>query len=430
MLFDISNMNSMEQDKKRKPFDDVTNTNVDAVIYDEKDEKRWAKFDANHWFPKQPTPNLGPVNCYPDHFVTQNVHPLLARYNPTLLTDALSHEDMCTLLSPNNELQLLHLLSDTGVIATKQQCQYCGGKMHFEKQANTWYWICNRRVQGVKCSRGKFSIRDETVFDNSRLPIQAIVWMMWHFVHRLSEQQCKQYTNIGPKNNKTVVAWYAKCRDICSKWIWANKPKLGGFGKIVEMDESHFAGAPKFGRGRRLGEDPWENCFKWAFGLTERGSLDCVLKTVHHSRSRAMLLPLINDSCAEGTIFCSDGWKAYVKLNENVDLDDTLHFAVNHSENYVDPTTGAHTQTIEGLWNHAKDFLASFGMKPRDLDSYLSAFMWFRHVKHRKLDIMKHFLICAGYCFPPRISVLPVGIQQAIPIQPCLQQVDQDDDFV
>jgi len=82
--------------------------------------------------------------------------------------------------------------------------------MHFEKQANTWYWICNRRVQGVKCSRGKFSIRDETVFDNSRLPIQAIVWMMWHFVHRLSEQQCKQYTNIGPKNNKTVVAWYAK----------------------------------------------------------------------------------------------------------------------------------------------------------------------------------------------------------------------------
>ena len=50
MLFDISNMNSIEQDKKRKPFDDVTNTNVDAVIYDEKDEKRWAKFDANHWF--------------------------------------------------------------------------------------------------------------------------------------------------------------------------------------------------------------------------------------------------------------------------------------------------------------------------------------------------------------------------------------------
>jgi len=60
-----------------------------------------------------------------------------------------------------------------------------------------------------------------------------------------------------------------------------NKPKLGGFGKIVEMDESHFAGTAKFGKGRRLGEDPWEDHFKWAFGLVERGSLDCVLKTVH-----------------------------------------------------------------------------------------------------------------------------------------------------
>ena len=26
-------------------------------------------------------------------------------------------------------------------------------------------------------------------------------------------------------------------------------PELGGFGKNVEMDESHFAGAPKYGKG-------------------------------------------------------------------------------------------------------------------------------------------------------------------------------------
>ena len=79
------------------------------------------------------------------------------------------------------------------------------------------------------------------------------------------------------------------------------------------MKESHFAGAPKFRKGRRLGEDPWEEYFKWAFGLTEGVSLNCVLKMVQSSRSQAKLLPLINDSCAEGMVFCSDGWKAYVK---------------------------------------------------------------------------------------------------------------------
>ena len=146
------------------------------------------------------------------------------------------------------------------------------------------------------------------------------------------------------------------------------------------MDESHFAGVPKYGKGRRIGEDPWEDFYKWVFGLAERGSLDCVLKSVHSSRSRTIVLPLINDNCADGSIFCSDGWRAYLKLSENVDIADTMHFAVNHTNNYVDPETGAHTQTIEGLWRHCKQFLPPYGMKPKDVDSYLSTFMWFRYV--------------------------------------------------
>ena len=422
-------MYNPDENTKRKALDNITNK-VTTFSQDEIDKKRWAKFDESHWFPIQPQTNLDPVPDLPPRFVMQNVHPALALFDHRLQTATLSHEDMCTLLNPDNEKQLLILLSETGAIANKQQCKFCGGPMHFEKQGNTTYWVCNRRVNGVKCNRGKFSVRDGTVFGKSHLSIQAILWIIWHFVHHLSEQQCKQYTNIGPKNNKTVVEWYAKCRKVCSGWIWYNKPRLGGFGKIVEMDESHFAGTAKFGKGRRLGEDPWEDHFKWAFGLVERGSLDCVLKTVHSSRSRAVLLPLINESCAEGTVFCSDGWKAYVKLNENVDLEDTLHFPVNHTNNYVDPLTGAHTQTIEGLWNHAKDFLPSYGMKPKDLDSYLSAFMWFRYVKQRKLDVMKHFLLSAAHCFPPTLSVLPVANQQPILRQPRPPIDNDDEDFV
>ena len=69
------------------------------------------------------------------------------------------------------------------------------------------------------------------------------------------------------------------------------------------------------------------------FGLTERGSLDVVAVQVPSNRSRISLLPIINNHCNPGTIFCSDGWKAYNKLADNLDLDDVLHYSVNHSKN-------------------------------------------------------------------------------------------------
>ena len=427
--FKYQTMQSPITDKKRKPLIDITNRTANLKS-NEEDRQRWAKFDESHWFPLQPIQDVEEVAKLPEQFQMQNIHPQLALYDATIKTEHISHDELSFLLNPDNETELLTLLTQTGVIANQQTCKYCGCAMHQDKISNNWVWICNRRVNGVKCTRGKFSIRDGTFLGKSHLSIQAILWIVWHFVHKLNEMQCKQYTNIGQKNCKTIVKWYAKCREVCGTWIWANKPKLGGFGKIVEMDESYFAGASKYGKGRRLGEDPWEDLSKWAFGLAERGSLDCVLQTVHSSRSRALLMPMINENCADGTIFCSDGWKAYVKLSEHVELEDTLHFAVNHTNNYVDPITGAHTQTIEGIWNHCKSFLPMHGVKPQLLQSYLSSFMWFRYVKQRNLDVFKHFLISAAVVFKATTTTLPNGSMVRIqkPIGKSSNYVD--DDFV
>ena len=71
--------------------------------------------------------------------------------------------------------------------------------------------------------------------------------------------------SVSQDNDHAIVKWYSLCREICGKWIETNPPKLGGFGKIVEMDESYFAGAPKYGKGRRLAEDSWDGFDKWGF---------------------------------------------------------------------------------------------------------------------------------------------------------------------
>ena len=133
---------------------------------------------------------------------------------------------------------------------------------------------------------------------------------------------------------------YQNWRIVTHFWIRKHPPKLDGLGKIVKMDYSYFPGAPKYNQGSRLGT------LKWIFGLTERGRLDCILKQVPPSRTRKTLLPIINQHCLEGSLFCSDGWRAYHELAEHLDSEDVLHYPVNHSENYVYPETGAHTQTI------------------------------------------------------------------------------------
>jgi len=105
-------------------------------------------------------------------------------------------------------------------------------------------------------------------------------------VHRLSETQCAQYVCISSKSPKTLVKWYKICREVCNTWFWdpENTPKLGGFGTIVEMDETYLPGQPKYHRGRRLGTT-WKSEDKWALGLTQCGSLDAIVKQVPANRA-------------------------------------------------------------------------------------------------------------------------------------------------
>ena len=142
-----------------------------------------------------------------------------------------------------------------GILPDVQQCLNCGNKMRHSKQGKTWYWICTRRVNGNKFNNGNFSVRRGTFLDHSKISIQTFLRVMWNFIHHLNEAQCKQYAGISTKTKHTVVELYCDLRSICNHEIWdpAHTPKLGGFGKIVETDESYFPGCPKYNLVRRAG---------------------------------------------------------------------------------------------------------------------------------------------------------------------------------
>ena len=57
-------------------------------------------------------------------------------------------------------------------------------------------------------------------------------------------------------------------------------------------------------------------------------------------RNADTLLPLIEQHILPGTTIISDCWAEYGGIER--------HYTINHSQNFVDPETAAHTNTIEG----------------------------------------------------------------------------------
>lgn len=149
--------------------------------------------------------------------------------------------------------------------------------------------------------------------------------------------------------------------------------KIGGEGVIVEIDESKF-GKRKYNRGHRV-----EGV--WVFGMVERTSERKIKLVVVDDRSASTL----NDSLAkfvkkESTIY-SDRWKGYKDVIENF----AEHLTVNHSENYVDPFTGAHTNTIEGNWCGIKMHIPYRLRTKAKINMYLTRYMLLRNAKEHVL---------------------------------------------
>jgi transposase-like protein len=152
-------------------------------------------------------------------------------------------------------------------------------------------------------------------------------------------------------------------RELC--YLEASSKKIGGAGKIVEIDESKY-GKRKYNRGARRDG-------KWVFGAIERREnkrdpINVVLFVVA-DRTAETLLSLINKHIEPGTTIYSDCWASY----SNVQRQGYQHQTVNHSVEFR-AEDGTCTNMIEGCWKHSKRLVGSG--KKKHLASYLGEFCW------------------------------------------------------
>ena len=232
---------------------------------------------------------------------------------------------------------------------------------------------------------------------NSRLSLCEILELVFYFVY---ETPINTTITLTGKSPNTVTDWYNMCREVCSVMVSCQTrgKMVGTEENPIQIDEARFAGRRKYNRGRLLAGDHPPNSEDsdaepvnkknhgaridgpWVFGL--KNGLDCRYFYVER-RDRETLIPIIQQECQIGSVIHSDEWPAYRCLR-NIGYE---HKTVNHQQNYVDPHSGAHTQSIERSWLDAKiDILKKKrGVPQQHLQSHLDHYCWKILRKHDDL---------------------------------------------
>ena len=104
------------------------------------------------------------------------------------------------------------------------------------------------------------------------------------------------------------------------------------------------------------------------------------------NRNSDTLTNILSTYVLPGSIFFTDCWAAYNSACENVEME---HFTVNHSENFVNPLDGTHTNTIKGSNNALKIVIKPQHRVKKNINEHLWYFIWRRQ---NKKDLWGGFL--------------------------------------
>lgn len=288
--------------------------------------------------------------------------------------------------------EVYNFLQLHGVILVDKYCPTCNEPCTLNSQ---WKFECRKqrvvmksrkRKDGEKCNFFE-SLKINTFFEDSHISIRELCDFVVLEIVSNSPRNVYLENEFGWAR-QTVVDWLSFLREVCLHWTTQNgSEQIGGEGKIVEIDESKF-GKRKYNRGRI-----YEG--HWIFGGCERDSKKIFMQIVK-DRSQKTLFEVIKEKILPGTTIMSDCWASYKNLNE----EGFKHFTVNHSVNFVDPDTKAHTQNIERSWRDAKDTIPHYGRKEDHYPGYLAEFYIRRRFPDHKERIHHVFKAMASLYDP------------------------------
>ena len=216
-----------------------------------------------------------------------------------------------------------------------------------------------------KCDH-RYSISIRSFFFNVHMLLQNLLLMTYLFALKVPVKVCIDLM-VGEVSHVSIKQWYNFLREGCSQHLFRHNNLLGGPGKVVQLDKTGFGHVRKYNRGYFRGSG-----LKWIFGIIDVQTSICHLELVE-KRDRDMLFPTIQRHIARETEIHSDEAVVYFSLNQS----GYLHRTVKHTEYYVNPNDGTHTNNIENFWSHLKThFRSMHGVNNENLSTHLDEFMY------------------------------------------------------
>ncbi|KAI5646989.1 ISXO2-like transposase domain-containing protein [Phthorimaea operculella] len=292
--------------------------------------------------------------------------------------------------------QAIAFAEEQGLVPAPPTCRVHRVPMHVDLSANNTvgqFYCAKSSCRG----KSRKSRTHGTWFENAKIDIKHIYYLMYCFSHRWSQDMVVHedpYRNEREEclSRTTIIDWYSYGREVVVIFQLdqqQKRGKIGGEGKIVQVDESKF-GKRKYNRGRRLEGH-------WVLGLIEDGSEDLRLEVCPENiRSADVLVPLIQKHVEEGTTIHTDYWRAYDCLGDY----GYIHKKVNHSDpdNPFVANNGTHTQRTQ--WRVVKRFFYKDNFNhPGDFAELIVEYVWRRHIIKYKKDPFVELIKAIKYVY-------------------------------
>ena len=298
----------------------------------------------------------------------------------------LSYGDFCVAYTQHFD-KLVLFSQNHGLILKEKLCPTCNNICTLDLVRKTFR--CQKSValghkRRKKCSFEQ-SIFKGTWFDHSHLDLESNLKFVVLFLQEWFSYKCAQYEL--RMSDPAINDWSSFCREVCVSWVMKRSKKIGGEGCTIEIDESKF-GRRKYNVGRVIEG-------QWVFGGICRESRAFFMVPVA-DRTSDTLLSIISEYIEPGSTIISDCWKAYDCLSK----EGYQHLKVNHSVNFVDPSTKAHTNTIERHWRNTKNLVPKYGRRKAHFVGYLAVSYFKLHYTDptRRLHF---FSLAAAQLYPP-----------------------------